>query len=275
MTAKQTIDFKDHLRITAWLDAALKKEKEKYKKCPVTPDYVSGHEAAQGWGYVVAGYFLLEQSLKALLHVRGKQVPQIHSLSTLFNACDQNDKTVVREYYVDYKATIRGIAGEYPFNDLDSFLANLDGDKNQHGTHLGSFDWRYFLIEEKRSEKMPLVSVDYMHEVVYGCTCIVECSMIGDGDPAKHTRSLRLREERKRKYSDWIMVRMNSDGWDQLGDRLEVLWGPDYRGRYDLIQFKESRGKGFFAKIPEDVAIPVVDKRAETENFDAEDVCRR
>ena len=38
MTAKQTIDFKDHLRITAWLDAALKKEKEKYKKCPVTPD---------------------------------------------------------------------------------------------------------------------------------------------------------------------------------------------------------------------------------------------
>ena len=272
---EHTIDFKDQLRITAWLDTALKKEKEKYKKCPVTPDVVPGHEAAQGWGYVVAGYFLLEESLKALLYVRGKQVPPIHSLSTLFDKCVKNDKVVIREYYVDCRATIGGNAAEYPFKDLDSFLANLDGDKNQHGTHLGSFDWRYFLIEEKRSEKMPSVSVDYMHEVVYGCTRIVECAMIGDGDPAKFTRSLRLREERKRKYSDWIMVRMNSDGWDQLGDRLEVLWGPDYRGRYDLIQFKESRGKGFFAKIPEDVAMPVVDKRAEIENFDAEDASRR
>ena len=272
--AKSTIDFKDQLRIMAWMDAALKKEKEKYKKCPVTPDYVAGQEAAQGWGYVVAGYCLLEQSLKALLFVRDKRVPQIHSLSTLFEKCDQNDKTVIREYYIDYKATIGGTTGQYPFEDLDSFLANLDGDKDQHGTHLGSFDWRYFLIEEQRSKKMPLVSVDYMHEVVYGCTCIVECAMVGHGNPSSFTRSLRLREDRKRKYRYWLIVRMRSDDWDQLGDRLEVLWGPDYRQRCDLLQFKGNRQWGYFAKIPEDASTPVVDKRAEIENFDSEEGLR-
>ena len=72
MAANQTIDFKDPLWIITWLDTALKKEKEKYKKCPVMPDLIPGHVAAQGWGYVVAGYFLVEESFKALLHVGGK-----------------------------------------------------------------------------------------------------------------------------------------------------------------------------------------------------------
>ena len=51
--ADRTINFKDPLRMIAWLDTALKKEKEKYKKCPVIPDLVPGHEVAQAWGYVV------------------------------------------------------------------------------------------------------------------------------------------------------------------------------------------------------------------------------
>ena len=121
---------------------------------------------------------------------------------------------------------------------------------------------------------MPLVSVDYIHEVVYGCTRIIECLMIDRGNPLEFTRSLRLREKRKRNYSDWLMVRTNSDGWDQLGDRLEVLWGPDYRERYDLIEFKETRITSYFAGIPEAVAMPVVDKRADIESFDAEEGLR-
>ena len=64
MATNQTIDFKDPLWITAWLDTALEKEKEKYEKCPVKSDLLPGHEAAQAWGYVVAGYFLVEESFK-------------------------------------------------------------------------------------------------------------------------------------------------------------------------------------------------------------------
>ena len=58
MATNQTITFKEPEWITAWLDTALKKEKEKYEKCPVIPDMAPGHDIAEGWGYVVAGYFL-------------------------------------------------------------------------------------------------------------------------------------------------------------------------------------------------------------------------
>ena len=61
MPTNQTIDFKDPLLIVQWLDTALKKEKEKYKNCPVVPDIIPGQEAAQGWGYVVAGYYMKNQ----------------------------------------------------------------------------------------------------------------------------------------------------------------------------------------------------------------------
>ena len=271
MAANQTIDFKDPLRITKWLDTALKKEKEKYKKCPVMPDMVPGHEAAQGWGYVVTGYFLVEQSFKALLYLRKKKVPQKHSLSTLFDLFDQGDKTILREYYVDYRASIGGYVGAFPFSSLDDFLLNLDGDKNHRGDHIGSFDWRYFLIEERQSKKMPLVSVDYLHEIVFGCTRIVEYASNGRFEPSRHTHSWRMQWKRQGKYTDWLTVRMNSEGWDDLRDRLEILWGPDYRGRYDLYLFRGEGHKSRFSEIPDDLELPVVDKRKEVEAFDVEE----
>ena len=270
MAANQPIDFKGPLWIIAWLDTALKKEKEKYEKCPVVSDFVPGHEVAQGWGYVVCGYFLVEEAFKALLYVRGKKVPKRHSLSALFNLFDKNDRTILCEYYDDYKETVGGKIGAFPFESLDAFLVNLDGDENERGDHIGSFDWRYFLIEEKQSLKMPLVSVDYLHEIVFGCTRIIEYAHAGVSEPSQYTRTWRMRRERKRKYRDWLTVRMNSDGWDDLGDRLEILWGPDYRGRYDLYLFRGKGGKAFFSEIPDGFALPVVDKTKEIEAFDVE-----
>ena len=100
--ANQTIDFKDPLWITAWLDTALEKEQEKYKKCPVMRDIVPGHEMAQAWGYVVAGYFLVEESFKALLYIRNKRVPTKHSLTQLFDLFEADDKETLREFYTDW-----------------------------------------------------------------------------------------------------------------------------------------------------------------------------
>ena len=125
MNPKQNINCKDPLWITAWLDTALEKEKEKYTKCPVIPDMVPGHEVAQGWGYVVAGYFLVEESFKALLFVRrNKKVPTKHSLSVLFDMLENTDKVVLREYYVDFRSTMGGTIGAFPFQTLDDFLLN-------------------------------------------------------------------------------------------------------------------------------------------------------
>ena len=274
--ANQTIDFKDPLRITAWLDTALKKEQEKYKKCPVMPDLVPGHEVAQAWGYVVAGYFLVEESFKALLYLRGKQVPLKHSLTMLFDLFEADDKETLHEFYTDYRETVGGRVGAFPFMTLDDFLANLDGDPNNRGDdHIGSLDWRYFLIEEKRSQKMPTVSVEFLHEIAYGCICMVEHAHNGRFEPSRHTHSWRMQWKRAEKHRGWLMVRMNSAGWDELGDRLEILWGPDYRGRHDLLLF---RGKGVqthFAELPEgSFSLPIVDKRQEIESFDVDEGMR-
>ena len=141
--AKKTIDFKDPLWMTGWLDTALTKEKEKYAQCPIKPDAFPGHNEAQAWGYVVAGYFLVEESFKALLHLRGKTVRPKHSLTMLFDLLDDpNDQNLLREYYSDYRETL-GWPRKFPFETLDAFLANLDGDPNHSGNdYIGSFDWR-------------------------------------------------------------------------------------------------------------------------------------
>ena len=190
------------------------------------PDLVPGHEVAQAWGYVVAGYFLVEESFKALLYLRGKKVPTKHSLTMLFNLFEPDDKEILREYYTDYRET-GGWPKKFPIEILDEFLVNLDGDPNKRGDdHIGSFDWRYFLIEEQRSAIMPMVSVEFLHEIAYGCTRMVEHVHNGRFEPSRYTHSWRMRWKRDLKRQDWLTVRMNSDGWDNLPDRLEIVWGP-------------------------------------------------
>ena len=137
MAEAKVANYKEPLRITAWLDTALEKEKEKYQKCPVTPDLVPGHEVAQGWGFVIAGYFLVEQSFKAILFVRDKQICRIHELLRLFNSLDQCDRDTLREYFTDLRATSGGHISNFPFTNLDEFLENLDGDKVGRN-HIGS-----------------------------------------------------------------------------------------------------------------------------------------
>ena len=87
-----------------------------------------------GRGNIVAGYFLVEESFKALLFLRGKQVPTKHSLTMLFNLFEADDKETLREFYTDYRETIGGGVGAFPFKTLDDFLGNLDGDPNKQGT---------------------------------------------------------------------------------------------------------------------------------------------
>ena len=269
MSTSPNQQFKDPRRAIPWLQAALDKECEKYERCPVLPDMVPGYETAQGWGYVVAGYFLLEESFKVILHLQKKRVPRKHSLTKLFELLDPDDKNVLREYYSDYRATIGDHRAHFPFSTLDEFLVNLDGDLNQKGTdHMGSFDWRYFPIEERRSRDMPVVSIDYLHEVIRGCINIAEYIFRGNFPPLDSTRSQRMRWSRKEKYNAWLMVRMNSADWENLCDRLEILWGPDYRGRYDLLLFQGDGIKAYFAKLPENFSLPLIDKRTEVEAFD-------
>ena len=162
---------------------------------------------------------------------------------------------------------------EFPYDTLDKFLANLDGGFiEKSGDHIGSFDWRYFLIEEKRSPKMPTVSVKYLHEIAFGCIEMIKSLHYGQGDPRRYTNSTNSRRrirERRKKQNRWLTVRRNSDGWGNLGNRLEILWGPDCFGRYELILFEGKDMKPSFHELPKDFDLPIVDKRKEIEDFDA------
>ena len=60
---------------------------------------------------------------------------------------------------------------------------------------------------------------------------------------------------------------------DDLGDRLEILWGPDYRGRYDLCLFEDKGRKDYFSEIPDGFELPVVDKRKEVEALQHRNLC--
>ena len=167
---------------------------------------VSEHERAQAWAYVVTGYFLLENSFKAPLYIRGdQQVPTTHSLSKLFERMDDGDKKVLSKYYTDFKSSNNNKLGLFPFENLRVFLTNLDGGKNQHGNYIGSFDWRYFLIEEQQSPEMSTVSIEYMHEVVSGCIRIIEHAINGCFEPSQYTTlSRRMRGERRNTYLKWL-----------------------------------------------------------------------
>ena len=264
------INFKDEKFALRWLETALNMEKEKYAKCPVKDDLMPGHVNAQAWGYVVAGYFLLEQSLKLLLHVRSESPGKIHTLSAdLFGKLPKDDRNVLREYYRDFRSAFEN-ATTFPFSELDEFLINLDGGTNDKGKHVGSFDWRYFPIEEAQGGTMPTVSIEFLHEIIYAALRIIEYGVFGKFEPSRHTYSWRRYHERYKKYWAWLTVRMNSEGWNDLGDRLELVWGPDYRKRHDYFIFKGSQREGFFAEIPADHGLRVKDMRNEVKAFDAD-----
>ena len=267
----QQIRFKELPFSIKWLDTALDMEKKKYKKCPVLPDLVPEYVAAQVWGYVITGYSLVEQSLKLLLAVRQKQVPKTHSLSKLFDLLDDQDKLDLREYYTDYRETDGGNTGNFPIHKLDEYLIKLDGDENSQGFPMGSIDWRYYPIEKNYSSSMPLVCVDYLHEICYGSIVIVRHAYSGNSSPSLYTRSWRLHRKRMKKYHAWITVRMNSSGWKKDEDRLEIFWGPDYRERYDFCVFNNGNSKHYFCEIPSSSVLPIIDKRKEIEEFNIQE----
>ena len=263
------IAYREPLYVWAWLDTALKKEWQKYAATPVTSDMFPGHELAQAWGYVVAGYFLIEQGLKAVLHVRGVEPPKTHALSVLSAELPAKDQDVLRAYYDDFRHTFPGMSS-FPLATLDEFLVNLDGAQNSRGHYIGSYDWRYFLTEEGSGASMPRVGINVMHEVVYGCVQLVRSIDKGDDKAGRVTYSWRLRWKRSDLYQDWLTVRMNSPGWGQEGDRLEILWGPGYGNRFDYMVIEGGRIRSFFAPLPneDEVELAMIDKRGELESFD-------
>ena len=117
---------------------------------------------------------------------------------------------------------------------------------------------------------MPTVSVDYLHELVFGCIRTIESAASGVSGPSRHTRTWRLRRNRMRKHDAWLMVRMNSAGWDELGDRWKFC-GDQTIADATIYTFSGARPlPSLFSEVPDDLALLIVDKRQEVEIFDVE-----
>ncbi|MDE0692042.1 MAG: hypothetical protein OXI55_07320 [Gammaproteobacteria bacterium] len=273
-----SIDFKAaNFATVDGLNIALDVEREKYVKVPIKRDLVADYEVYQAWGYVVAGYFLLEESLKLLAHLRGADPGRTHALFDLYVLLPSHDKDLLREYYRDYRDESAVEHGApFRFSMLGDFLMELDGQRHR-GRRVGSLDWRYYFIENPRGEILPYVSIEFMHEVVFGVLRIAEYAAEGQYDPSRDTYSWRKRHARVQKQMDWLMVRMNGGDkrWEDLEDRVEIAWGPDHRNRCDLYLFKGGGRGDYFAEIPRGFDLPVVDKRAEVEGFDVDAASRR
>ncbi len=194
MSEIQSINFKDPRWILKWLDTALDMEMRKFKSCPLKKDILSGVEAAQAWGYVVTGYSLAEQSLKAILYVRGEEkVPRKHSLSALFSLLYDEDKRVIAEYFTDLREFLGSSGNWFPFKSVDNFVENLDGQENpRKSDHIGSFFWRYFLIEDLSSHTLPTVSIEFLHEITFACARILEFLIYKNFQPTQYTYSNRM-----------------------------------------------------------------------------------
>lgn len=242
-----------------WLNRALEFEKEKNRQCPVLPDLVSEFVNAGGWGYVVAGYTLLEQSLKLLLRLTTQEEKYGHEIAPLFAGLSDPDKFILREYYEDLRLSHPTLGG-YRLSTLDEFLEELDGEWGE-----GWKAWRYYLTERERFS-LPHISIDYLHEVVFGVLQILE-EVLHQHSARQSLYSQRRYRERFDKYLGWIGDRMNKPGWAELRDRIEVYGVYDRQGRTDFIIWQtinaEVKGCPQFGELPDDDNLPVVNMEKE------------
>ena len=63
---------------------------------------------------------------------------------------------------------------------------------------------------------------------------------------------------------------MNSDGWSSLPDRIEVLYGPDHKGRHDYYVYRGRSIQVYFARLPDEGStdLHTFDMRQELAEFD-------
>lgn len=95
-----------------------------------------------------------------------------------------------------------------------------------------------------------MVNVEFLHEIIFGYIQIIKSVNNAKLNPYQSTYSWRMRQDRyEKKYKHWLTIRMNSDGWDNLGDRLEILHGPDHLGQLDLILYQGENRNGVFQKF--------------------------
>ena len=228
----------------SWLERALKMERLKHATVPVEGDLVAKFVSTSAWGYVTAAYMLIEQALKTLLdQTIGFGSPELpahlretHGLRSLFDHLDTDDQETLEDLYGDYWLTEDARSKGFMLDDIGAFLSHLDQGR-------GSVGWRYSLTEEIAAiPQLGPVHLEHMWETIRCVLGVIRHHALGY-PPRAHSRV--KWEERRRQHLRWFSSRLNS-GELWRTDRIELLSGPDSRGRSDFYLF---RGKTIFPKF--------------------------
>ena len=291
-------EYKDTMYAKHWLRTALQSEKEKYAAVPVKADLVPNHMYSQAWGYVFVAYRLIEMGFKLIWATNGGDgIFRGHGLAEVWSKLSELDQKALSLHYADSCQYGRG----YPFgyDSLNAFLENLDNGS------VGWPAWGYFPIENFKKQdaawvdnRLPQVDIGTMHDIVRSCLWWMEAKrkgyslLYGSRSWSEHRR----RWHPGGKLWAWMTVQMNrplvDPIWHDLdqvvitessglegfakGDRVEILWGPDYAGRHDYLicQGEGIKGPGFGSLPEETPDLPHRDRRDELADFDPKEGLR-
>lgn len=214
-------------------------ERLKYAAVPVEGDLVPQFVSASAWGYVTAAYMLIEQALKTLLDETigfdSARLParlrNTHDLKTLFDHLDVDDKAVLKDLYRDYWLTEDAEGKGFTFEEIETFLGHLDEGR-------GSISWRYSLTEEIAT--IPQLGSVYLEHMWETIRCVLGLTRHHAMGYRPMAHSVVKWNRRCHQYLRWLDSRLNS-GESRQADRIELLRGPDSRGRSDFCVFHGKR----------------------------------
>lgn len=135
-------------RKVARIDKAIDHQIKIYRKFPPKlNDFIVEYEMTICWHHIICLYSLIEQALKCLFEIRGIQHRHGHELKkALFDRLPDKDKKTLRIAYKVYQSLHFApslYSGDLPPQSVDDFLEKMGN---------GYVNWRYFLLEDKRSE---------------------------------------------------------------------------------------------------------------------------
>lgn len=252
-----------------WLERALEVERMKYTAVPVEGDLIRRFVSAGAWGYVTVSYMLIEQALKTLLDQTigfdSARLPDrlrhTHALKTLFDHLDVDDRKVLEDQYRDYWLTEDAGSKGFTLDEIGAFLGHLDRGR-------GSVSWRYSLTEEIAT--IPQLGDVYLEHMWETTRCVLGVIRYHAMGYQPKTHSIVKWQLRLHQYRRWLHWRLNSGRSRHQPDRIELLRGPDYRGRSDfcVVQGKNlSQRFGDIDPTAKETGLEVVDVRHEIAAF--------